>query len=65
MVKNLPTNAGDTGDGLIPGSEWSLEKEMVTHSRNLAWKIPEPQELAGSRPLGPQTVGHNSVCMHA
>ena len=48
MVKNLPTNAGDTGDGgLIPGSESSLEQEMVTHSRNLAWKIQETEEPEG------------------
>ena len=34
VVKNLPTNAGDTGDaGLISGSGRSLEKEVATHSR--------------------------------
>ena len=39
-------NAGDLG--LIPGSRKSLEKEMATHSRTLAWKIPwieEPSRL--------------------
>ena len=41
MVKNLPANAGDTGDlGLIPGQEDPLEKEMATHSSILAWEIP-------------------------
>ena len=37
-VKNLPTNAGDTG--LIPGSGRSPAKEMATHSSTLAWEIP-------------------------
>jgi len=42
VVKNLPTNAGDTG--LIPGLERSLEKEMTTHSCILAWEIPQSEE---------------------
>ena len=45
-VKNPPANAGDTGDaGSIPGSRRPLEKEMVTHSSILAWKIPLTEEL--------------------
>ena len=45
VVKNLPANAGDTGDeGLIPGSEDSRKKEMATHSSILAWKIPWTEE---------------------
>ena len=41
MVKNLPDNAGDTGDvGSIPGSGNPLEKEMATHSSILDWEIP-------------------------
>ena len=32
MVKNIPANAGDTGDvGLIPVLGRSLEEEMATH----------------------------------
>ena len=32
VVKNLPANAGDTGNtGLIPELERPLEKEMTTH----------------------------------
>ena len=49
VVKNLPANAGDTGDvGSIPGSGRSLEEEMATHASILASKIPwteEPGEL--------------------
>ena len=37
-VKNLPTNAGDTG--LTLGWEDPLVKEMATHSSTLAWEIP-------------------------
>ena len=45
MIKNLPGNAGDAGDlGSIPSQEDSLEEEMATHSRILAWKIPWTEE---------------------
>ena len=41
MVKNLPTNAGDTGDmGSILGQEDPLEEGIATHSSILAWRIP-------------------------
>ena len=46
VVKNLPTNAGDTGS--ILGWEDPLEEEMATHSSILAWEIPcteEPSRL--------------------
>ena len=37
MVKNLPANAVDVGDGgSIPGQKDSLEEEMPTHSSILA-----------------------------
>ena len=45
MVKNPPANAGDAG--LIPGSGWSLEKEMATHSSILAWEITWTVEPGG------------------
>ena len=49
LLKNLPANAGATRDeGLIPGSEDPLEKEMATHFSPLVWKIPwteQPGEL--------------------
>ena len=33
VIKNLPTNAGDTGDtGLVPGSQDPLEEAMTNHS---------------------------------
>ena len=53
QVKNLPANAGDTGEGgLIPGLGRSpvkqqLEEEMAPHSSALAWKIPWTEEPEG------------------
>ena len=45
MVKNPPANTGDIRDAVsIPGSEDPLEKEMVTHSGILAWKVPWTEE---------------------
>ena len=48
VVKNVPANAGDTGDvGSIPGSGRSLEEEMATHASILASKIPWTEEPGG------------------
>ena len=48
VVKNLPANAGDTGDlSSILGLGRSLEEDLTTHSRILAWKIPWTEEPAG------------------
>ena len=38
MVKNLPAMQETQGQSL--GWEDPLEKEMATHSKNLAWRIP-------------------------
>ena len=47
-VKNTPANSGDIRDtGLIPGSGRSLEKEMATQSRILAWRILRIEESGG------------------
>ena len=41
IVKNLPANAGATGEmGLILGWKDTLEEETATHSSILVWKIP-------------------------
>ena len=40
------------------GLEDALEKEMATHSRILAWKIPWTEEPGGLHSMGPQRVGH-------
>ena len=45
VAKNLPANPGDTRDtGSVPRSGDPLEKEMATHSNDLAWKIPWIEE---------------------
>ena len=50
MVKNPPANTGDVC--LIPWSGRSLEKEMATHSRILAWDIPWTEELGKLQSMG-------------
>ena len=37
----------------------ALEKEMATHSRVLAWRIPGAGEPGGLRSMGSHRVGHN------
>ena len=41
------------------GREDPLEKEMVTHSGTLAWRIPWREEPGGLQSMGSQRVGHN------
>ena len=61
VVKNLPVNAGNTGDpGLIPGAGRSLEKEMATHPSILAWEIPWTEETSGLQSVGSERVGLSS-----
>ena len=45
MVKNLPAVQETRVQSL--GQENTLEKEMATHSRILAWKIPWTEEPGG------------------
>ena len=37
----------------------ALEKEMVTHSSTLAWKIPCTEEPGGLQSMGSRGVGHD------
>ena len=47
-VKNLPANAGDSGDRVPSlGKEDPLEEEMATHSNIHAWEIPWTEEPNG------------------
>ena len=65
VVKNLPANAGETGDaGSIPGLESPLEKEMATRSSILAWQVPWTEEPGGLQSMGLQKVGHHSANEH-
>ena len=45
--------------------EYSLEKEMATHSSILAWEIPWTEETGGLQSVGSQRAGHNWVTKHA
>ena len=57
VVKNLPANAGVSGDvGLNPGSGRSPGVGMATHSSILAWKIPMAEDPGGLQCMGSQRV---------
>ena len=57
MVKCLPT----MWEAWVRSLGWEdrLEKEMVTHSSTLAWKIPWTEEPGRLQPMGSQRVGHD------
>ena len=46
------------------GREDPLEKEMVTHSSILTWKLPWTEEPGGLQSIGSQRVGHNLMTEH-
>ena len=41
------------------GQEYSLEKEMATHSGILAWNIPWTEEPGNLQSMGSQRIGHD------
>ena len=43
------------------GWEDPLEKQMATHSRTIAWKIPWTEEPCRLQSTGSQRVGHDLV----
>ena len=57
MIKHLPA----MWETLVPflGLEDLLEKEMATHSRTLAWRIPGTEEPGKLQSMGSQRVGHD------
>jgi len=57
LVKNLPAVQETWIQSL--GWEDPLEKEMVTHSSILAWKISWTEEPGGLQSMGLQRVGHD------
>ena len=58
-VRSLPA-VWETGVRSL-GWEDPLEKEMATHSRILAWKIPWMEESGRLQSKGSQRVGHDLV----
>ena len=56
-VKRLPAMQKTQVRSL--GREDPLEKEMATHSRIFAWKIPWTGEPGGLQSRGSQRVGHD------
>ena len=57
MVKHLSTMQETWVQSL--GWEDPLEKEMATHSRTIAWKIPWTEEPGRLQSMGSQRVGHD------
>ena len=57
MVKCLPAMRETWVQSL--GREDALEKEMATHSSNLAWNIPWVEEPGRLQSIGLQRVRHN------
>ena len=57
LVKSLPAVQETWVRSL--GWEDPLEKEMVTHSSILAWRIPWTEELGGLQSMGSRSVGHD------
>ena len=57
MLKDLPA----VQETWLPslGPEDALEKEMATHSRMLAWRIPWTEEPGGLQSIGSQRVRHD------
>ena len=59
MVKNLPTMQETRVQFLCQVDP--LQKEMATHSRILAWRIPWTEELGGLYYMGLQRVRNDRV----
>ena len=60
MVKDLPANAGDTGDmGPISGQGRSPGAGIGNPLHILAWGIPWTEEPGGLQSMGSQRVGHH------
>ena len=65
MVKNPPANAGDIRDALRSlGQKNPLEKEMATHSRIFAWRIPWTEEPDGLQSMGSEELDMTSQLNH-
>ena len=58
-VKHLPTMQ-ETWVQSLAGEDL-LEKEMITHSSILAWKIPWTEKPGKLQAMGSQRVGHDRV----
>ena len=58
MVKNPPTNSGNTKEMWVQslGRKDPLEESMTTHSSILAWRIPWKEEPGGLQSIGLQRI---------
>ena len=59
-VKNLPAMQEPQETWVRSlGQEDPLEKEMATHSSNLAWRIPWTEKPGGLQSIGSQRIAHD------
>ena len=57
VVKNLPSNTGDTRDmAQYLGWEEPVEAGMTTHSSVLAWRISWTEETGGQQSIKSQSL---------
>ena len=62
MVKDLPTNAGDTGSVPRLGQSSGENGNSLQHSSILTWEIPYTERsLAAKSPKGHKRAGHKLV----
>ena len=62
MVKNTSAMQETQEMGVQSlGQEDTLEREMATHSRILAWEIPWTEESGGLQSMGLQRIKYNLV----
>ena len=62
MVKNMSAMQETQEMGVQSlGQEDTLEREMATHSRILAWEIPWTEESGGLQSMGLQRIKYNLV----
>ena len=58
-VRGVPTSRTRLSDFTVTFHFHALEKEMATHSRVLAWRIPGTGEPGGLPSMGWHRVGHD------
>ena len=59
VVHGVTKNRTQLSDFTFTFHFYALEKEMATHSRVLAWRIPGMVEPGGLPSMGSHRVGHN------
>ena len=58
MVKNPPASPQETRETWVGSLSWEdpLEKEVITHSSILSWRIPGTEEPGGIQSMGSHRI---------